>query len=76
MGGQNGPQADTDVQQHPLHIATAQSPSTDNTTSNQTTTSHCWCGRVGLESQDCKANYDEGSPRLQPPSHIRTLVMH
>ena len=55
MGGQNGPQADTDV---------------------QTTTSHRWCGRVGRESHDGKANDVEGSPRLQPHAHIRTLVMH
>ena len=55
-------------------IETAKRPSADDTTANQTTTSHCWCGRSGLESHDCKANDDEGSPR--PPAHIRTLVMH
>jgi hypothetical protein len=25
---------------------------------------------------DGKANDDEGSPRLQPPAHIRTLELH
>jgi hypothetical protein len=30
----------------------------------------------GGESHDCKENDNEGSPRLQPPAHIRTLVMH
>jgi hypothetical protein len=46
------------------------------TTINQTTTSHRWCGRAGRESHDGKANDDEGSPKLQPPAHIRTLAMH
>jgi hypothetical protein len=55
---------------------------TDDTTANQTTTSHSWCGRSGRESHDCKANDDEGSPRLQPPDHmhagdaLRQLTMH
>jgi hypothetical protein len=40
------------------------------------TTSHGRCGRAGLESYDGKANNDEGSPRVQPPTHIRTLVTH
>ncbi len=31
---------------------------------------------LGRESHDGKANNDEGSPRLQPPAHIRMLVMH
>ena len=42
----------------------------------QRTTSHRWCGRAGRESHDGKANDDEGSPRLQPPAHIRTLALH
>ena len=33
------------------------------------------CGRAGRESHDSKANDDEGSPRLQPPAHIRTLAL-
>ena len=76
MGGQNGPQADTDVQRHPRHSATAERPSADDTTANQTTTSYRQCSRVGRESHVCKANDDEGSPRLQPPAHIRTLSLH
>ena len=39
------------------------------------TTSHRWCGRAGRESHDSKANNDKGSPRLQSPDHISTLVM-
>jgi hypothetical protein len=52
------------------------SPLTTHTTANQTTTSHCLCGRSGRESHDSKANDDEGSPRLQPPANIRTLALH
>jgi hypothetical protein len=33
----------------------------DGTRSNQTTTSHQWCGRSGRESHDCKTNNDEGN---------------
>ena len=75
MGGQNGPQTYADVLRHPQHSATAYRLSADDTTSNQTTTSHCWFGRSGREGHNCKANKDEGSPRLQPPTHILTLVM-
>ena len=32
-----------------------------------------WCGRAGRESHDGMANDYEGSPRLQPPAHIRAL---
>jgi hypothetical protein len=31
---------------------------------------------IGRESHDCKANDDEGIPRLQAPVHIRTLTLH
>ena len=58
-GGQNGSQADANALRHPR-------PSADDTTANQTTTSHRWCSRAGRESYDGKANDDEGSPRLQP----------
>ena len=37
---------------------------------------HTLCGRAGRESHDCKANDDEGIPRLQAPVHIRTLTLH
>ena len=74
MGGQNGPQADADVQGHPRHSATAQRQSADDTTANQTTTSHSWCGRTGLESHYSKANKDEGSPRLQASPHQHTYI--
>jgi hypothetical protein len=60
MGGQNGPQADSDVLRHPSHSATASRQSDDDTTANQMTTNHSWCGRTGLESQDSKANNNEG----------------
>ena len=64
-----GTQADADALRHPR-------PSADDTTANQTTTSHRWCGRAGRERHDGKANDDEGSPRLQPTAHIRTLALH
>jgi hypothetical protein len=64
-GGQDGPQAYADVLQQPNHSSTVQRPSADNTTVNQTTTSHRCCGRDGRESHDCMANNNEGSPRLQ-----------
>jgi hypothetical protein len=73
MGGQNGPQADTDAMRHPRHSETAQSQSADDTTANQTTQPTT----VGVvDRHDGKANDDEGSPRMQPPAHIRTLAMH
>jgi len=80
-GDQNGPQADADALRHPHHSATALSPSADDTTANQTATSHRWCGRAGRESYDGNANDDKGSPRLHPPAprkhpRVRTLFNH
>jgi len=66
MGGLNGPQTDADVLRHPRRSATAERQS-DDTTANQTTTSHRRYGRAGRENHDGKANEVEGSPRLQPP---------
>ena len=58
------------------NTVTVERQSVDYTTANQTTTSHSWCCRAGLESHDSKSNNNEGSPRLKHPTHILTLTMH
>jgi hypothetical protein len=80
MGGQNGPQADADVLRHPRHSATALRQSADDTTTNQTTTSHRRCGRAGRESHDAMQTTTRAAPGPRPHTHAgtapRQLTMH
>ena len=56
-GGQNGPHTDADVLRHPRHSSTAQRPSADHTTANQTTTNKCFssCEEIAEEKRAAAA---------------------
>jgi hypothetical protein len=74
-GGQNGPQADADALRHPAtaRLRRGRQLTTLQPTKRQPATT----GAVERGWRVTTARHDdEGSPRLQPPAHIRTLAMH
>jgi hypothetical protein len=78
-GGQNGPQAHTEVMRHPSHITAAERQSADNTTANQTTTRAVFLSLVrGARERERQTDRQTDREReydICAPGRLRTRML-